>query len=570
MYDWELDIIPGSDIQYYTEVANLSSVYADMNADMQAVTVSIATTLAARLSAAVQVVISDSSTPSKSEISQNASQQLQGSENYDAENSVVEISDDDIFETRKGSRARNRVSRYEDSGYQKKSRTNKRPGKDAQTAAWDVAIAEWESLTLEKYQKRKSEKIKTLLTKIENLKKGKMTLPKRQSSELYNKEKEKNVDLERAKNEHEKLLHDIKILKQKEEDYKYREQLRARADYQNRQTPQNDKININTKKDDNESSVDKTASEMVNILKAASKLRHEFYKSDKIKLKQDKTLSRKQNEFAVNEMGHQTEMATMHANHNASIQRFQSDFVYRERRSEQRYSRDFHSHMQAPWSNSSRSDYRSNDNRSREFYTPRTSYDKRSHEFYSLDEDSARRSRGSSPERCYSVNQRVRSREDTKIRDQRMQDTYFEDQQNRRRSDVEDRRSRASFSRPEQGSRSDDSYSHYESSHIRSSHEQHGDAQQRRREEHIDQSYSRSDSKYYDKITPHRSSSSKQGNHSDNSRSSHYERDRRSREHNELYQQRRDERMEYESKLSSAYYESGEESEFNDNEEYNY
>ena len=533
-----------------------------MNEDMQAVTVSIAAALASRMSAAVQGVTSDSSTPSKSDDGQNVGQQFQDSEKDDAESSVVEISEDDDtfenFETRKGSRARNRVNRYEDNELQKKSRTNKRPGKDAHKHAWDTAIAEWESLTLETYKKRKGEKIKTLQNKIEKLRKEKTAPPKKQGVEqLNNKEKEKNDDLERAKKEQEKLLDEIKTLKQKEEDYKYRAHLLSRVEFQNRQTPPNDKVNLTMKTVDNEKSVDKTATDAVDILKAASKLRSQIYKSDKLKLKEDKNLSRKENEYAISQMGHQTEMAIMHADHNASIQRFKSsEFTYRERLSEQNYSRDSRSHMHSQWSNSSRPDYRRHENRSREIYTPRPSYDKRSRDFDFVEESSAKRSRGPSPEERYYDNHfRISSRDDTRILDQRSRDTFhFEERHNRPWRDMgeEERsyeeRSRAFSSRHEQGLRSFDSRSHCESS------------QQRHREEYIDSSYSRGDSRYFDKNTPYHSSSSNQASRSVDSRS-HYESAPRSREHYDFYQQRRDERIESKSEFSYAY-ESGEECEF--------
>jgi hypothetical protein len=163
-YDWDLEIVPISDIENYVEIFNLSYAFVDRIKDMQAVTSSIANCLKARLSDALKGAVSDSSTPSKTDHS-NEMPDRDSKENLsqksDTDVSVAETSeDDDFFSTRKSSRERHRIERYQDDLRTVPVNPRKRIPKDTQNTAWDVAIAEWESLTGETYKKRKGEKKK--------------------------------------------------------------------------------------------------------------------------------------------------------------------------------------------------------------------------------------------------------------------------------------------------------------------------------------------------------------------------------------------------------------------------
>ena len=124
-YDWDLDIIPASDILNYVQAAHLSdTTYFDMHKDMLAVTASIATALASRISGALKGASSDTSTPSKSDISKTSNHSLQDIEEIEdkGKSSVENSEDEDTFDTRKSAREKHKVNRYEGNQTPKKKR----------------------------------------------------------------------------------------------------------------------------------------------------------------------------------------------------------------------------------------------------------------------------------------------------------------------------------------------------------------------------------------------------------------------------------------------------------------
>ena len=315
-----------------------------------------------------------------------------------------------------------------------------------------------------------------------------------------------------------------------------------------------------------------------------------------MKLKDDKKLSGKQNEYEISEMGHSTEMAIMNADHRALF-KSPPEVIYRERHSEQNYSRAAYSHPRSQWSSgSSRSDNRSHGNRSREIC------DETSRDFYFVEQSHEKRSRDSAERRYYDNGQRESIREEqSRSYNQRSRDIHFDERRERRWRDDDAARSHEIRSRSdetslrefstsrEQVSRPVDSRGRHESS--RNSHD-HYSAHQQRREERIDNSHSRGDSNNNDKNSPHRSSSNartyekrsrfdetsrefstshEQGSRSVDSRSHHPIFSRRSHDYHGAYKRRRDEFIvEYSDAYGPDEEYDDEEEEFGDNGEYYY
>lgn len=567
-YDWDLEIVPISDIENYVEIFNLSYAFVDRIKDMQAVTSSIANCLKARLSDALKGAVSDSSTPSKTEHS-NEMPDRDSKENLsqksDTDVSVAETSeDDDFFSTRKSSRERHRIERYQDDLRTVPVNPRKRIPKDTQNTAWDVAIAEWESLTGETYKKRKGEKIKTILNKIEKLKKGKRPSkragsvpPKVPVVTVVPSEKRRDDEIEHLQTQHAKILEELNTLKQKE-----------REKTLTTQNPPQGKIN-------SELDVYKIASDGVDLLKAASKLRHQFHKSDKMKLRDDKKLSEKSNEYEISELEHATEMAVMHTYHRDSVQEYRqnnflmdrSDFsghkYERSEMSHQRFRSDDRStSMQFSQLSTPRSllgAFRKSENRyekrQRDMHTAETPHDKRPRNFNSGNPSIDNRGHCYNSEEHYYEKEMRASRREERLPEYKSRDTQFDERRygkrwhdndepsyNRRSHSAE--KSDSFYSSHEQRSHSATSHNHRGSSSYHTNHE--WSTNHQHREEHLDNRRSRGDSNDNRKVF------SRQFERSSQSSS------KREYHRNDIYDE-----GDYESRRE---YESGEEYEYGDDE----